>query len=378
MPAWQGHRHSPGSPPQPPFGRLDLGERYFDKRELSQDEGTLVRHAVLPAGDERDALATVGLPQHPGGVHPAGAQPARSRRVVRGEASDAVTRTALRVAPVGVVLAGASFSQWSWQYSAEGPCLGAVAGGAWATPRTRSSSACDAERRALIAMSPHRGMSVRQAAANVWNAARARARSVGPQRASNMSPVDRQWSHTSSLSSTVCQSMTVPSNSVSLSAGRGRLFDDLPTLGRWGLILLLSALAVWLTPVGGQLAFAGVVLGEAVVGGFFVKRGRNAWYAIGVLAVLWGLWLGLAPADSGPYSMASTGYGCGSVFAPAEEPISEDAPPYLARQRRAVAAERGPFVVLILGLGAYALVWACRSQATTGTEAEAPRDAVRA
>ena len=41
-----------------------------------------------------------------------------------------MTRTALRVAPVGLVLAGASFSQWAWQYSAEGPFLGAVAGGA--------------------------------------------------------------------------------------------------------------------------------------------------------------------------------------------------------------------------------------------------------
>jgi hypothetical protein len=156
---------------------------------------------------------------------------------------------------------------------------------------------------------------------------------------------------------------------------------NLSTLGaalRWGLMLLLSALAVWLTPAGGQLAFAGVALAAAVVGGLFVKRGRNAWYAIGVLAVLWGLWLGLAPADSGPYSMANTGYGCGSVFARADEPISEDAPPHLARQCRAVADERKPFVVLILGLGAYALVRSCRSQATTGTEAEAPRDAVRA
>lgn len=152
----------------------------------------------------------------------------------------------------------------------------------------------------------------------------------------------------------------------------------LGTALRWGLMLLLSALAVWLTPVGGPFAFAGVVLAAAVVGGFFVKRGRTAWYAIAVLAVVWGLWLGLAPADSGPYSMANTGYGCGSAFAPPEGRISDDAPPYLARQCRAVADERRPFVVLILGLGAYALVRSCRSQATTRTEAEAPRDAVKA
>lgn len=32
--------------------------------------------------------------------------------------------------PIGTVLGGASFSQWAWQYSAEGPFLGALAGGA--------------------------------------------------------------------------------------------------------------------------------------------------------------------------------------------------------------------------------------------------------
>ena len=149
---------------------------------------------------------------------------------------------------------------------------------------------------------------------------------------------------------------------------------SLGTALRWGLMLLLSALAVWLTPTGGHLAFAGLALVASVVGGFFVKRGRNAWYAIGALAVVWGLWLGLAPADSGPYSMANTGYGCGSVFAPPEGPISEDAPPYLARECRAVADERKPFVVLILGLGAYAIVRSCRSQSPVAIEAEASRD----
>lgn len=32
--------------------------------------------------------------------------------------------------PIGTVLGGASFSQWAWQYSAEGPFLGALVGGA--------------------------------------------------------------------------------------------------------------------------------------------------------------------------------------------------------------------------------------------------------
>jgi hypothetical protein len=156
---------------------------------------------------------------------------------------------------------------------------------------------------------------------------------------------------------------------------------NLATVGkalRWGLMLLLSALAVWLTPAGGQLALTGVVLAAVVVAGFFVKPGRNAWYAVGVVAVIWGLWLGIAPADSSPYAAANTGYGCGSVFTPPDGTISEDAPPYLARQCRAVAGERRPFVVLLLGLGAVAVARACRSRATPGSEAETARDAIHA
>lgn len=53
----------------------------------------------------------------------------RSRRAVPAEATDAVTRTAIRVLPAGLILVGASFSQWAWQYSAEGPFLGALVGG---------------------------------------------------------------------------------------------------------------------------------------------------------------------------------------------------------------------------------------------------------
>lgn len=53
-----------------------------------------------------------------------------SRQFVLVETPDALTRTTLRVLPAGLVLAGPSFSQWAWQYSAEGPFLGAVAGGA--------------------------------------------------------------------------------------------------------------------------------------------------------------------------------------------------------------------------------------------------------
>jgi hypothetical protein len=150
----------------------------------------------------------------------------------------------------------------------------------------------------------------------------------------------------------------------------------LGTALRWGLMLLLGALAVWLTPAGGPLAFAGVVLAAAVAAGFLVKQRRNAWYALGLFAVVWGLWLGVAPADSSPYAPANTGYGCGSVFTPPDGSISEDAPPYLYRQCEAVVGERQPFVVLLLGLGTYAVVRSCRSNPMSGTDAEGPREAV--
>lgn len=147
---------------------------------------------------------------------------------------------------------------------------------------------------------------------------------------------------------------------------------------RWGLMLLLCALAVWLIPGGGQLVFVGVALMAAAAAGFLVKEGREAGYAIGVLALVWGLWLGMAPADSGPYSMANTGYGCGSVFAPPDGQISEDAPPYMARQCKAVVEERRPFVAFILGFGVYSLVRASRLQTTAvPRRVEAPQDAVR-
>jgi hypothetical protein len=54
----------------------------------------------------------------------------RSRRVVSAEASNAATKAMIRGLPVGVILAGASFAQWAWDYSATGPFLGALATGA--------------------------------------------------------------------------------------------------------------------------------------------------------------------------------------------------------------------------------------------------------
>lgn len=95
------------------YGRLSVEE--LDHRQRAA-------LAAVTSGDL--ALLLADLPH--GGL----SEPRRERRVVPIEASDVVTRTAIRVAPVGLVLAGASFSQWAWQYSAEGPFLGAVAGGA--------------------------------------------------------------------------------------------------------------------------------------------------------------------------------------------------------------------------------------------------------
>lgn len=64
---------------------------------------------------------------------PQGEAPAEqtSCRVLSPEASGRWAGTAVRFLPVSLILgAGAAFSQWAWQYSAEGPFLGALAGGA--------------------------------------------------------------------------------------------------------------------------------------------------------------------------------------------------------------------------------------------------------
>jgi hypothetical protein len=45
-------------------------------------------------------------------------------------AAEAASRLAKFVIPVTTVLGGAWFSQWAWQFSVEGPFLGAMAGGA--------------------------------------------------------------------------------------------------------------------------------------------------------------------------------------------------------------------------------------------------------
>jgi len=94
-------------------GRLSVEE--LDRRQRTA-------LAAVTAGDL--GLLLADLPQ----VEPP--EKRRSRRVVPVDASEAVKITAIRVLPAGLVLAGASFSQWAWQYSAEGPFLGAVAGGA--------------------------------------------------------------------------------------------------------------------------------------------------------------------------------------------------------------------------------------------------------
>ena len=96
-------------------GRLSVEE--LDRRQRAA-------LAAVTAGDL--GLLLTDLPQ---------AEPPvdrRSRRVVSAKTSGAVARASIRALPVGLILGGASFSQWAWQYSAEGPFLGALATGALA------------------------------------------------------------------------------------------------------------------------------------------------------------------------------------------------------------------------------------------------------
>jgi hypothetical protein len=53
-----------------------------------------------------------------------------SRIALASGMSETTIRTGRWLLPIGTVLGGASFAQWAWQYSAEGPFLGALAGGA--------------------------------------------------------------------------------------------------------------------------------------------------------------------------------------------------------------------------------------------------------
>jgi hypothetical protein len=94
-------------------GRLSVEE--FDRRQRAA-------LAAVTTGDLRLLLADL----------PRGDEPAerRTRGVVPGAASGTVAKAAVRVLPAGLVVAGASLSQWAWQYSAEGPFLGALTGGA--------------------------------------------------------------------------------------------------------------------------------------------------------------------------------------------------------------------------------------------------------
>jgi hypothetical protein len=94
-------------------GRLSIDE--LDRRQRAALEAVTTRDLELLIDD---------LPRHEGPLN------ARPRRVVSVETADIATKAALRIVPVGVVLGGASVSQWAWQHSAEGPFLGALAGGA--------------------------------------------------------------------------------------------------------------------------------------------------------------------------------------------------------------------------------------------------------
>lgn len=154
---------------------------------------------------------------------------------------------------------------------------------------------------------------------------------------------------------------------------------NLTTIGvtlRWFLLVLLSVGAAWSLAQGGQLAIAGSVLAGIAICGFYVQRGKATWYILGTVALLWGLWLGITNSDGGPLE-GTLGF-CGSVFEPTRGPIDEDAPPGLVGQCRAVEDERKPFIVVLAGIGTYALVRACRSRVVKQEVISAPQDSVKA
>lgn len=100
-----------------------LIEHHLDGR-LSVEELDRRQGAALAAVTSDDlAPLLTDLPQGEGLAKQ------RMRRVVPAKSSD-VRAGVMRVLPAGLIVGGATFSQWAWQYSAEGPFLGALAGGA--------------------------------------------------------------------------------------------------------------------------------------------------------------------------------------------------------------------------------------------------------
>lgn len=93
-------------------GRLTVEE--LDRRQ---------RAALVAVTTDDLAVLLVDLPR---------GRPAPDRRAGRGlraPTPGAANRAAIRALPAALIVGGASFSQWVWQYSAEGPFLGALAGG---------------------------------------------------------------------------------------------------------------------------------------------------------------------------------------------------------------------------------------------------------
>lgn len=93
-------------------GRLSVEE--LDQRQRMALEATT-------ADDLRRLLAD--LPQTDV------ARTGSSRIALPSEMSEATITAGRWLLPIGTVVGGASFSQWAWQYSAEGPFLGALVGG---------------------------------------------------------------------------------------------------------------------------------------------------------------------------------------------------------------------------------------------------------
>lgn len=93
-------------------GRLSVEE--LDRRQRAALAAVTAEDLAVLLDDLPGADAAVGR---------------RAHWAVSAPSSGAVTAVAARVLPAGLVLGAASFSQWVWEYSAEGPFLGALAGG---------------------------------------------------------------------------------------------------------------------------------------------------------------------------------------------------------------------------------------------------------
>lgn len=126
---------------------------------------------------------------------------------------------------------------------------------------------------------------------------------------------------------------------------------------RVSVMLLLGALAAWMFSYWGQggqeEVSVGAILAAVAAGGFVIKPGREAAYAVGAVLVVACLFLGVRDADG-------VGY-CGSVFDGGEDRSQRSAAPEaLLDHCRDVRADRAPIMVALALAGGVCLQLAAR------------------